>query len=114
MIRTKPPSDEYRDGWERIFGEAHDIIAASGETYFNGHRWQVGERATWHAPNRLHIYWPAFGCKCDQHGTVESVRANDSYVYVDRLRLDNGSVIDPSVSPDELTPFGAPCPWAGL
>ena len=21
MIRTKPPSDEYRDGWERVFGD---------------------------------------------------------------------------------------------
>lgn len=24
MIRTKPPSNEYRDGWDRIFAEASD------------------------------------------------------------------------------------------
>lgn len=24
MIRTKPPSDEYRDGWDRVFGEPRE------------------------------------------------------------------------------------------
>ena len=28
MIRTKPPSDEYRDGWDRVFGgETESTIA---------------------------------------------------------------------------------------
>ena len=30
MIRTKPPSDEYRDGWDRVFGEPHWIVACHG------------------------------------------------------------------------------------
>ena len=25
MIRTKPPSDEYRDGWERVFGDVCSV-----------------------------------------------------------------------------------------
>ena len=98
MIRTKPPSNDYRAGWDRVFALPE---------------WSVGDRATWHYPlSGLRPSYRLLNCTCDRHGTVESVRTlSNGRVHVDRLVCDDGSVVDPTISPDELTKVGAPCPW---
>ena len=93
MIRTPPASDAYRDNWERVFAKP---------------AWKVGDRATWHYAK----HGPPTACGCDRHGTVDRLRTlTNGRVMPDLVTLDDGAVIDPTVSPEELTHIGAPCPW---
>lgn len=41
MIRTKPPSDEYRDGWDRIFGDGPEPRKSPDEIEVTVRLWPV-------------------------------------------------------------------------